>query len=241
MHRAHHPRQHGAVADAGVEHPQRRRAGMDAAEFQPDPIGDHPLFAAGMDEQQVFLPVLEKPEIAAGIALFGRDLQAARRRHPARHGGRDIGLDPVQRVDGDALALAQAMHQLAVIDRPAAEGRFRHIRLAAEFGDLAAESRRFSSGLEGWDGRVGSGGSPRVSYHHLPNGGMIRQAIVIAMAGSNFAISPHVSREVWPARSTLSNQGAQGMPVQRAQEMPGARCVHSRVSMIVAERKAPSP
>src|ERR1700692_3108488 len=54
-------------------------------------------------------------------------------------GGGTIGLDPVQRVDGDALALAQAVHQLAVVDRPAAEGRFGHIRLPAEFGDLAQD------------------------------------------------------------------------------------------------------
>jgi hypothetical protein len=33
----------------------------------------------------------------------------------------------------------------------------------------------------------------------------------------SFAISPQVSREVWPARFALSNQRAQGMP--------GARCV----------------
>ena len=104
-----------------------------------DPLGDHPLLAAGVDEQQVFLPVLEEAEIAAGIALFGRHLEAARRRQPARRGGRDIGLDAVQRVDGDALALAQAVHQLAVIDRPAAEGRFRHVGLAAELGDLAQD------------------------------------------------------------------------------------------------------
>ena len=110
---------------------------MDAAELQRHPLRDHPLFAAGMDEQQVFLPILEEPEIAPWVALLGRHLEAARRRQPARHRSRDIGLDAVQRVDGDALALAQPVHQLAVIDRTAAKGRFRHISLAAEFGDLA--------------------------------------------------------------------------------------------------------
>ncbi len=112
---------------------------MDAGELQRHAIGDHPLLAAGMDEQQVFLPVLEEAEIAARIALLRRNLKAPRRRHPARHGGGDIGLDAVQRVDGDALALAQTMHQLAVIDRAPAESRFRHIRLAAEFGNLAQD------------------------------------------------------------------------------------------------------
>jgi hypothetical protein len=36
----------------------------------------------------------------------------------------------------------------------------------------------------------------------------------------SFAISPHVLREVWPARSALCNQRAQGMP--------GARCARRR-------------
>jgi hypothetical protein len=42
-----------------------------------------------------------------------------------------------------------------------------------------------------------------------------------ACSKHNSAISPHVSREVWPARSALCNQRAQGMP--------GARCARSRV------------
>ena len=120
--------------------------------FQRHPVGDHPLFAAGMDEQQVFLPVLEEAEIAAGIALLRRHFEAARRRHPARRGGRDIGLDPVQRIDGDALALAQPVHQLAVIDGAAAEGRFRHVGLAAEFGDLAEDLVVFHRRVDDWDG-----------------------------------------------------------------------------------------
>ncbi len=108
-------------------------------ELQRHPFRDHPLLAAGMDEQQIFLPVLEKPEIAAGIALLRRHLRPRGGTHAARRRGRDIGLDPIQRIDGDALALAQAMHQLAVIDRAAAEGRFRHVGLAAELGDLAQD------------------------------------------------------------------------------------------------------
>src|SRR3979490_565321 len=109
---------------------------MDAAELQRHPLRDHPLFAAGMDEQQVFLPVLEKPEIAAGIALLRRNFEAARRWYPARRRGRDIGLYPVQGVDRDALALAQPVHQLAIVDSASAKGRFRHIGLSAEFGNL---------------------------------------------------------------------------------------------------------
>src|SRR6266545_2089545 len=90
-----------------------------------------------MDEQQVFLPVLEEAEIAPGIALLGRHVETAWWRQPARRGSRDVGLNPVQRVDGDALALAQTVHQLAVIDGTAAEGGLRHIGLAAELRYLA--------------------------------------------------------------------------------------------------------
>src|SRR5438045_9586906 len=90
-----------------------------------------------MHKQQVFLPVLEKTEIAARVTFFGRDLQRKRRRHPARRRGSDIGLDAIERVDGDALALAQPLHQLAVIDRAAAERRFRYVGVAAGFGYLA--------------------------------------------------------------------------------------------------------
>ncbi len=36
VHRAHHARQYGAVADAGIEHAHRRRARMDVAEFEAD-------------------------------------------------------------------------------------------------------------------------------------------------------------------------------------------------------------
>src|SRR4051795_11326780 len=112
---------------------------MNAAQFQRYPLRSDPLFAAGMDKEQVFLPVLEKTEIAARVALFGRDLRRERRGHPARHRGGDIGLDAIERVDGDALALAQPVHQLAVIDRAAAKGRFRHVGVAAEFGYLAQD------------------------------------------------------------------------------------------------------
>ena len=146
---------------------------MQAGQFQRHPLGDHPLFAAGMDEQQVFLAILEKAEIAARIAFFGRHLEAARRRQPARRGRRDIGLDAVQRVDGDALALAQAMHQLAVVDGPAAKRRLRHVGMAAELRDLAENlvvlHRADLGSTGGQDGMAG------LSYHHLPNGGNPRR------------------------------------------------------------------
>src|SRR5436305_9834612 len=90
-----------------------------------------------MDEQQIFLPVLEKAETAARIALFGRNIQAVRGRHRTGQRRGDKGLDAVQRIDGDALALAQPGNQLAVVDGAPAEGRFGHVEFTAEPGDLA--------------------------------------------------------------------------------------------------------
>ena len=86
VHRAHHAQQHGAVADAGVEHPQRRRARMDVGEFQRDAVGHHPLFAAGVDEQQILLPVVEEAEVALRIGRAGcaRRHGHCRRRSAAR-------------------------------------------------------------------------------------------------------------------------------------------------------------
>ena len=62
VHRPHHPRQHGAVADPRIEDPQRRRRRLQIAEFERNPAGDFGLLAAGRDEQQIFLAVVEKPE-----------------------------------------------------------------------------------------------------------------------------------------------------------------------------------
>ena len=67
--RPHHPRQHGAVADTGVEDPQRRRRRLQIAEFERNPVGDFGLLAAGRDEQQVFLPVVEEPETGGAISV----------------------------------------------------------------------------------------------------------------------------------------------------------------------------
>src|SRR5664280_1064744 len=50
-------------------------------------------------------------------------------------------------------------------------------------------------------------------------------AALAMTAGYSFAISPHVSREVWSARSALL--------VQRAQGKPGARCTRGLACKIV--------
>jgi hypothetical protein len=40
---------------------------MDVGQFLPNPVGHDPLFATGVHEQQVFLPVIEEAEIALRI------------------------------------------------------------------------------------------------------------------------------------------------------------------------------
>ena len=69
MHGAHGARQHGAVAHAGVEQPQRRRARMDVGQLHADALGDDPLLAAGGDEQQVFLPVVVEAEVVPVVSV----------------------------------------------------------------------------------------------------------------------------------------------------------------------------
>src|SRR5258708_13732234 len=97
---------------------------MDATELQRHPLRNHPLFATGMDEQQIFLPILEEPEIAAGVAFLRRDVEAARRRYPARHRGGDMGLDALEGVDLDALTPAHPWYQLSVVAGAPPQGRF---------------------------------------------------------------------------------------------------------------------
>ncbi len=146
MQRPHHPRQHRAVADAGVEDPQRRRRRLQIAEFERNPVGDLGLLAAGRDEQQVFLPVVEEPE-TGGLRCRARRQRrwppsqpaaacfAQRRRGLMMFG--QIGADLVQRAGGDFGAVAQARHQLAVIDDEPPEGGFGRLRRAAIVPDFA--------------------------------------------------------------------------------------------------------
>ena len=147
MHRAHHPRQHGAVADAGIEDPQRRRRRLQIAELQRDAVADLGLLAAGRDEQQVFLPVVEEAKTRrrdvrrSGGAIdrpCRRQMSILRwRRGRAMLG--EIGAHLVERAGRDPRAVAQPRHQLAVIDDEAAESGFRGLRGAAKFADLAED------------------------------------------------------------------------------------------------------
>ena len=149
MHRAHDPRQNRAVADAGVEHPDGRRRRMDVGEFQRDAIGDLGLLAAGRDEQEILLPVVEEPEarrrpigfrLAARRAAepcLARPPQAGFQRRWPAHG--QIELDLIERFGGNPRAVAEAGDKFSVVDDAASEGRFRGPRFATEIPDLAED------------------------------------------------------------------------------------------------------
>ena len=84
VHGAHHPREHGSIADAGIEDAYCRRMRMNVSEFFGDAVCDLPFLAAGVDEQQILLPVIEKAEIALRVfgrlTGFGRSSRRGRRR-----------------------------------------------------------------------------------------------------------------------------------------------------------------
>ena len=120
MHCLHHSRQDGAVAHAGIEHAHRRRTRVNAGELERHAIGDHPFLAASVDEQQVFLTVVEKAKIAlrVGGERRRRDRRGGPGRRPLDHARpfergriamrRNEAADAIDRVGGDAAAVAQA-------------------------------------------------------------------------------------------------------------------------------------
>ena len=110
-----------------------------------------PLLAAGVDEEQILLPVVEEAEIALRVARLGRRRGRERRkrragfrelrsmtmgRGPSGRVGSHEAVDAVERVGGDAAAVAQPGGELAVIDGAASEGRFGKSGLAAIIADF---------------------------------------------------------------------------------------------------------
>ena len=111
---------------------------------------------AGVDEQQVLLPVVEEAEVllrivrrrrrwarapaptaGAGPAAARCALRRARDHRRARRRvaiGRHEGADAIERLGGDAAAVAQPACELAVVDRAPAEGRFSEAGVSAIFG-----------------------------------------------------------------------------------------------------------
>ena len=52
--------QHGAVAHARIEYPQRRRHWVKMFDLALDPLRHYPLLVAGGNKQKIFLPVIVK-------------------------------------------------------------------------------------------------------------------------------------------------------------------------------------
>src|SRR5262245_36579561 len=128
---------------------------MHNGDLKRDAAGDHPFFAAGIDEQQVLLPVVAEAEVALRVAFAGRrwcgrgDGGARFARSLDDGGTRDrgaVGLheaaDAVERLGGDAAAVAQPRGELAVVDGAPAEGRFRKSAVPAIVGDLLQQVLR---------------------------------------------------------------------------------------------------
>src|SRR5215472_6482348 len=128
---------------------------MHVGELERDAARDHPFFAAGIDEQQVLLPVVEEAEIALRVAFAGRrgcrrDDGGARLARALDDGGTrnrgPVGLheaaDAVERLGGDAAAVAQPRGELAVVDGAPAERRFRKSAVPAIVGDFLQQVLR---------------------------------------------------------------------------------------------------
>ena len=70
---AQHHGEHRAVAHAGVEQAQRRRGQVQPLQLVSDAFGDHLLLAAGGDEHQILLAVVEEAEgpLGDGLVIHG--------------------------------------------------------------------------------------------------------------------------------------------------------------------------
>ena len=127
-----------------------------------DAVRHHPFLAAGIDKQQIFLAVVEEAEIALralagrGGARRGGGPPGSRRHrrsgpvgarafdHRAAEGRvraavrRHEGADAVERVGGDAAAVAQPAGELAVVDGAPAEGRLLQARSARQKSEISS-------------------------------------------------------------------------------------------------------
>src|SRR5208282_4013439 len=131
----------------GVEDAHRRRPWMNMAELFGDAARHFPLFAAGVDEEEILLPIVEEAEIALRVAQLDRRRGRKRRAGFAApfddDGTWPIGrvcsheaVDAVERIGRDPTAIAQPGGELAVIDGAAPECRFGKPGLAAIIADF---------------------------------------------------------------------------------------------------------
>jgi hypothetical protein len=143
------------LPDTGVEDAERRRRRLQVAELERNPVGDFGLLAAGRDEQQVFLPVVEEPEPGRDDVGYDRctvDRLGARGSFGLRgglHGPMfaEIGAHLVERAGGDPGAVAKTRHQFAVVDDEPPEGGFGRLGRAAIVADFPENLVGGSNGL----------------------------------------------------------------------------------------------
>ncbi len=131
---------------------------MNVRELHADALCDDPLFAARVDEQQIFLPVVVEAEVVFRLARaregYGRRgrrarIQAPRRRaktnQPARLQRRVVGHEAAHALDcfhGDAAADLEPADELAVVNGAASEGRFGHAYPPAVVGNFVEQLLR---------------------------------------------------------------------------------------------------
>ena len=110
---------------------------MDVRHLHRDAIDDDPFLAAGVDEQQALLPVVEEPEVSQRVPALcverslhrgracrnGRDAIPFERFHAGVRHERAQALEGLR---GNAPAVSQTRNQFAVVDRGASEGRLGH-------------------------------------------------------------------------------------------------------------------
>jgi hypothetical protein len=165
VHLPHDAGEHRAIAHAGIEQAQRGRLRRQVGQFQPDAPRYDLLLRAGVDEQQILLPVVEEAEVlflgcssSGGLGRSGKrvgrtdeGLQLGRRGRGDEAAGSHERLQPLQRLGGDPGTVAQPRDELAVVDRPAPERALRHLLRPAELGDGGKK-------VAPWCSRVGGGG-----------------------------------------------------------------------------------
>src|SRR4051812_8298791 len=69
VHGSHDARQHRSVAHARVEQAQRGWMWRDVVEFHGHSIRNGPLFTAGVDEHQVFLPIVKESKVRLAFSV----------------------------------------------------------------------------------------------------------------------------------------------------------------------------
>ena len=148
VHRPHDPRQNRAVADAGVEHPDRRGAGWMLASSSETRLAIS-VFSLQVETNRRYFCLLSKKRKPGGAvsgcgsrrggaheAGQARRLWRGLRRGPA-HGQK--GADLLECFRGDPRPVAKPRDELSVVDDAPSESQFRGPRFAAEIPDLAED------------------------------------------------------------------------------------------------------